>query len=55
MFTEEINKLPLSSSDVKEIQSNYSIEKYAHTTSKYLGFKKEEIECYNIIKQYINV
>ena len=32
-----------------------SIETYTHGTSNYLGYKKEEIRCNIIIKQYKNV
>ena len=55
VFTEEINKIALSSNDDKRIQSIDSIETYAHITSKDLAYKKEEIKCNNIIKQYKNV
>ena len=53
--TEEINKISLSSNDDKRMQSIDSIEIYTHRTSKDLVFKKEEIKCKNIIKQYKNV
>ena len=52
VFTEEINKIALSSNDDKRIQSIDSIETYAYATSKNLISDKEEIECSNIIKQY---
>ena len=52
---EEINKIALSSNDNKRTQSIYSIEIYAHGTSKDLVCKKEEIKCNNIKKQYKNV
>ena len=55
VFTEEINKIALSSNDDKRIQSIDLIEKYAHGTSKDLVCKKEGIKCDNIIKQYKNV
>ena len=54
-FTEEINKIALSSSDDKRMQSIDSIETYGYGTSKDLVSKKEEIECNNLIKQYKNV
>ena len=44
-FTEEINKMTLSSNDDKRIQSIDLIETYAHGISKYLVCKKEEIKC----------
>ena len=50
MFTEEINKIPLSWNDDRGIQSIDSIETYAYGTSKDLVCKKEEIKCNNIIK-----
>ena len=45
VFTEEINKITLSSNDDKRIQSIDLIETYAHGISKYLVCKKEEIKC----------
>ena len=50
-FTEEINKIDLSSNDNKRMQSIDLIETYAHGTSKYLISEKEEIKYSNIIKQ----
>ena len=55
VFTEEMNKIALSSNEDKGMQSIDSIEKYAYGTSKDLVRKKEEIKCNNIIKQYKNV
>ena len=52
VFTEEINKIALSSIDDKRQQSIDSIETYACKTSKDLVSGKEEIKCSNIIKQY---
>ena len=52
VFSEEINKIAVSSNDGKGIQSINSVETYAYRTSKDLLFKKEEIKCNNIIKQY---
>ena len=52
VFTEEINKITLSSNDDKRIQSIDSIETYAFETSKGLAINKEEIKCDNIIKRY---
>ena len=54
-FTEEINKMILSSSNDKRMQSIDSIETFACRTSKDLVCKKEEIKFDNIIKQYKNV
>ena len=51
-FTEEINKIALSSNDDKRIQSIDLIETYTYRTSKDLVSEKEEIKCNNIIKQY---
>ena len=51
-FTEEINKITLSSNDDKRIQAIDSIEAYAYETNKDLIREKEEIKCNNIIKQY---
>ena len=50
-FTEEINKIALSSNDDKRIQSIASIETYAYGSSKDLVCNKEQIKCSNIKKQ----
>ena len=55
VFTEEINKIALSSNDDKRMQSIDLIETYAHGTSKDLICKKEKSKRNNIIKQYKNV
>ena len=55
VFTKETNKIALSSSDDKIMQSIDLIKKYAHRTSKDLVCKKKEIKCNNIINQYKNV
>ena len=54
VFTEEINKIALSSNGDKRKQSIDSIETYAYETSKVLVTNKEEIKCNNIIKRYKN-
>ena len=54
IFTEVINKIALTSSDDKRMQSVGSIERYAYGTSKDLICKKEKIKRNNI-KQYNNV
>ena len=54
-FTEQINKIALSSNDDKRIQSIDLIETYAYGMNKDLVCKKEEIECNNTIKQYKNI
>ena len=51
-FTEEINKIYLSSNDNKRMQSNDSIETYAFGMSKGLVSEEEVIKCNNIIKRY---
>ena len=48
-------KIALSTNDDKRLQSIDSIETYTHRTKNDLVCKKEEIKCYNIIKQYRNV
>ena len=53
-FTEEINKIPLSSNDDKRMQSIDSIETYAYRTSKDLVSEKEESKCNNIMKKLKN-
>ena len=55
VFTEEINKIALSSNDDKRMQSIDSIETYSYRTNKYLVCKKEEIKSSNIMKQLKNV
>ena len=52
VFTEEINKIALSSNEDKRMQSFDSIETYAYGTSKDLVSEKEDIKCNKIIKQY---
>ena len=54
IFTEEINKITLSSYDDKGIQSIDSIEIYAYGMSNDLVSEKEEIKCNNIIKRCKN-
>ena len=50
VYTEEINKISLSSHYDIIMQSIDSIETYAYRTSKDLVSEKEEIEYNNIIK-----
>ena len=52
VFTEEINKIPLSSNDHKRIRSVDLVQTYAYGTKKDLIRKQEETICNNIIKQY---
>ena len=52
VFTEEINKIALSSNDDKRMQSIDSIETNAYGMSKDLVSEKEEITCNNMIKRY---
>ena len=54
VFTEEINKIALSSNDDKKLQSIDLIETYSYRTSKDLVSEKEEIKCNNIRKLYKN-
>ena len=51
IFTEEINKIALSSNGDKRMQSIDLIEKYAYGTRKYLVSEREDIKCNNIIKR----
>ena len=55
VFTEEINKIALSSNDDKRIQSIDSIETYACGTSKDVVSQKEVIKFNNIMKRYKNI
>ena len=52
VFTEEINKIALSSNGNERIQSIDSIETYAYGASKDIISDKEEIKCNNTIKWY---
>ena len=54
VFTEETNKIALSSNDDKRIQSVDSIETYAYVMNKYLVSMKEKIKCNNTIKRFKN-
>ena len=53
-FTDEINKIALSSNDDTIMQPINLIETYEYGMNENLVFKKEEIICNNIIKQYKN-
>ena len=50
IITEENNKIALSSSDDKGVQSIDSIKTYAYGMTKDLVSQKEEIKCNNIMK-----
>ena len=50
-----LTQIALSSNDDKRMQSVDSIETYACRMNKNFVYKKEEIKCNNIIKQYKNV
>ena len=52
VFTEDVNKISLSANDDKRIQLIDSAETCPYGMSKDIVFKKEEIKCNNIIKQY---
>ena len=45
----------MTSNDGKRVQPIDSIETYTHGTSKCLAYKKEEIKCNKVIKQYKKV
>ena len=51
-FTEEINKIALSSNYDKRIQPIDLIETYVYGTNKILVSEKEKIKCNTMIKQY---
>ena len=55
VFTEEVNKIAVSSNDDKRTQLIDSTETYAYEMSKGIACKKKKIKCSNIIKQYKNV
>ena len=50
VFTEEINKIVLSSNDDKRMQSIDSIETYAYGIRDLVS-EKEEIKCNNTVKR----
>ena len=50
VFTEEINKIALSSTCHKRMQSISSTETYTYGMNKDLVCKKEEIKCSDIIQ-----
>ena len=52
VFTEEINKIALSSNDDKIMQSIDSIETNGYGMSKDLAIEKEGIKFNNMIKRY---
>ena len=54
VFTEEVNKVALSSNDDKRMQSIDLIETYSYGMSKDLVSEKDKVKCNNIIKQYKN-
>ena len=53
-FTEEINKIALSSNDDKRIQSINSSKAYAHGMSRDIIWKKEKIKQINIMRNCKN-
>ena len=52
VFTEEINKIILSSNDDNRLQSIDPVETYARGSRKNLISKQEKIKCDYMIKQY---
>ena len=55
VFTEEINKIALSSNDDKKIQSIDSVKTYANGMKKDLVCKNKKIKYNNITTQYKTV
>ena len=51
VFTEEINKITVSSNDDERMQSIDLIKTYAYGINKNIVSEKEEIKCNNIIIQ----
>ena len=51
VFTEEINKITVSSNDDERMQSIDLIKTYAYGINKNIVSEKEEIKCNNITKQ----
>ena len=54
LFTEEVNKIPLSPNDNKGIQLIDSVETYVCETNEETIPKKQEIKCNNTIKNTVN-
>ena len=54
VFTEEINKIALSSNDDKRMKSIDSIETFSYGTSKNSVNENKEIKCSSIIKRCKN-
>ena len=52
VFTQEINKIVLLSTDDKRLQSIDLTETYAHGMSKGILWTKQKTKRINIIKQY---
>ena len=52
VFTEENNKIALSSNDDKRMQAIDSVEMYVYGMNKELVWKKEKLKCNSMIKQY---
>ena len=55
MYLSKITKIVLSANDDKRIQLIDSMQTYAYHRRRYLVCKKEEMRCYNVIKQCKNV
>ena len=53
-FTEEVNKITLSSNDAKRMQSIDPTKTYASRISQGIVSEKEENKCSNITEQYKN-
>ena len=53
VFTEEINKISLSSNDDKRMSSIGLTEKYAYGTSRDIIYVKEKIKHYNVIHIFL--
>ena len=52
VFTEENNKIALSSNDDKRMQAIDSVEMYVYEMNKELVWKKEKLKRNSMIKQY---
>ena len=50
VFTEDVNKIAISSNDSKRLQSIDLIETYTYGRNKYVVSNKEEIKYNNMIK-----
>ena len=54
LFIKEVDKNALITIDGKRLKSVDSIETYGHGANEKITYKKQEVKCNNMIKQYKN-